>query len=335
MAVMRLLKRGIFFTLISLMVVSLLIVIYGSTSRSNPIGVFSTQAESEHARVAQADRFVQYLSSSYLEQIVRATSYRSLLALTNYINDNGIFVTNADAALQEAIRMASVNGVPLPEMDDNTLDDRLDELEVEARHGLLLNLSFTVLDVRFYQDNTTGPWQLGVNATINFTVDAELAQWNKTAAIVTRMDITGLEDPYWSAHTDGAFSHIIRPANVSVWDKSMLQGHIRNQTYAESQVAPSFFMRLMDDSGASDCCGIEAIIDFEALPPPLPVRYNMSYVDYCYFGQLCPGSIPNVNQSLFSVANISNASYQFLIEPYHIAFYNLSSDEITQVFNGT
>ncbi len=181
-------KKGIIFTLISILVVTLLVVTFSSQSYVT----LKDRVPVTNSRFTIANNYVIDLKESYLERALYVNSIRSLFALVMRVNQSGYF-SNYDelnTMFKEVLVSGTINGVNADEalgmeiFGKNNFIERLASIENASYSLLRINTSFDKrfdsLGVIVFQSNQTGPWRIGVNLTINFTVDAGLFAWNST-----------------------------------------------------------------------------------------------------------------------------------------------------------
>ncbi|MBU0979280.1 MAG: hypothetical protein KJ709_00605 [Nanoarchaeota archaeon] len=319
-------KKGVFYTIISFMIVGVLFIFYSST----PMETEQTELAVVQDRISQADTFIHDLEHDYLEHIVRATGYQTLYSLTEEMKDRGQtgFFLDLEETFGHLMMTGQIGIDDIPSMQGKTLDKRLLDLKANVDETLFIDLTYKNPVIEVYQDDATGPWALGLNLTLTLDMKTEAASWTKTLETMALLDISGLEDPFFNIHTDGNVDRLIVPTEIADWDSEALKEHLDAETYVHNERAPSFFDRLRNNIVPSACCGIESMISPDVINAGIVKQ--MSYVDHCYFSELCPGSEPG-NVQLFNVDGITTQNFEFMLEPYHISFYNISNEEIEQV----
>lgn len=233
---------------------------------------------------------------------------------TMYSSDSPSIMVNID----------DVIGQPI--MQGNTLLERLESIENASRRILFIETDFDLGNVTIYQNNDTAHWYVRVDMNISYNVNSSIAFWKNSISVSSFLSILGLEDPYYYVMS-GGIPNIIENELESItteyltknflWNLTYLKQHINYMTYKPEEQAPSFLMRFINNTGASLCCGIESIIYHS-------VDKNMTYIDYCFWNETCPGSDPDGNYSLYNITGITTPSYSFKLEPYHWRQYNVS-----------
>lgn len=324
-------KKGVFFTFMSILVVGVLVLAFSSdvyVTSKNKIPVIKS-------RVKTADSYLRNLETSYLETSLYTSSYNALNSLILYIEKEGFLTGENDlnAKFKEVLLNGTINdgeniseeyGIKL--MEENTFIHRLDKIEEMSQEVLHITTNFTKenIDTVIFQSNDTGPWQIGVNLTMNFSVDAGVALWNKTKTVSIIISIIGFDDPLYLVNPSVPCYHQIKqtPFNDTEWNVDTLKEHIANATYRHesnesSEHSPSYLMRFYDSASPSLCCGIESMIN-ETLSDG---RYE-SYVDYCFWSDVCD----DYGTRLYNITGITTSSYPFKLDAYHVAQYNVESE---------
>lgn len=176
-------KKGIFFTFMSILLVIALMLAFSSDvyiTSKNRIPVVKS-------RIKTADNYLKSLEGAYLKRALYVSSYSAMESLTSYINQTtGLLINEAELNIKfkEAVLNGTIDGSSLDNMQDNTFIYRLEEMEEMSQDALHIETSFNKgyenIDTIIFQDETTVPWQVAVNLTLDFSINAEIALWNKT-----------------------------------------------------------------------------------------------------------------------------------------------------------
>lgn len=330
-------KKGVFFTFMAILVVSVLVLAFSSdvyVTSKNKIPVIKS-------RVKTADNYLRNLETSYLERSLYTSSYNALNSIILYIiyeDDFLVSENDLNAKFKEVLLSGTIEGKNINEeygielMEENTFIYRLDKIEEMSQDVLHIRTDFDKgdIDTVIFQSNDTGPWQIGVNLTMNYSVDAGIAVWNKIKTISIIISIIGFDDPLYLINS--GYSHPIKetPFNDTEWNVDTLKIHITNATYrhesnASTEHSPSYLMRFYESYSPSLCCGIESMIN-ETL---CDGETGKSYVDYCFWSDECdPGT--GYGNKLYNILDITTPSYPFKLDAYHVAQYNVE-DEVEQI----
>jgi hypothetical protein len=346
-------KRGIFFTMISVFVVSILLVLVSSQS----FVTLKDEIPVTKTRVQIANSYVNNLEDVYLSRVIRSSGYRALYALTVYmnwtLNDFLFDKYDMENYFREILINGTVDGSPVTLqgvelMKDYNLTFRLLQIENVSFDVYNINTTFdkdygrlnasTVL----FQSNDTGPWNVGVNITFNYTVNATVASWNKIKTIPVKVPIQGLDDPFYfvNALMDGRpetqYTNKILQTNIKQWNATRLREFVNKSAYRHSEYAPNFLMRLYNNNTNSSCCGIESSINPALLQINTINRddssLQKSYTDWCFYGLRCPPDPPiegSIGGSFWNITGVTNYTiggynYAFKLDTTSVLRYNVT-----------
>src|SRR3989338_4446120 len=252
-------KGGVFFTLISLTLVAILLVIFAR----NLSAVRDT--ESTAARIRSIDSFLKDVESSYLPLSARASGYRAVLATTQYLNSTQQYISFP----QSEIGGVLINGTLASGqvMTENTLSNFTSHIMDVAKETYSIDL-YVVLNGA--QVGQTSPWQIEIEVNVSLLARADVGNWSRDATIRTQIPIAGFLDPQYLIRT-GAYEQPISQSNITngQWNISVLDSFISEGRYlhVEGSGAPSFLERFKESPEPSECCGIESTINPEMISP--------------------------------------------------------------------
>ncbi|MFC1800811.1 hypothetical protein ACFLYT_02015 [Nanoarchaeota archaeon] len=317
-------KKGFFFTIIALIIVSLLFMIFmgrGDVAQR-------TIAPVEESRIKVVNNYVRSAEDIYIKRMLVASSYKAIDEVIGYAKNLGEAPDDLNWFSNLMID-GKLNNINI--MGEHSLSDKLELLENVTFEMLHLNASFKPIEAKLFQNEATGPWRLGVNLSVAVFVDGIIAQWNSTTIIEALIDIEGMNDPLIRYNTDKDKWPISKTEFGSNWTGNNTFVHLIEKTYKHEPRAPSFINRLMNLTPESECCGIESLIDFSSLG--LKVK-NVSSVDYCYWKEF--GCIEEgYGQFLWEVDNITDAGVPyFRLDSYHSIQYNTTNKDKCE-FNDT
>lgn len=318
-------KKGIFFTIMAIFFISLLFIFFFSQV---PVKVqkplTGAGKESVKARLIQLDDHVKNLDESYLSRVLLVSGREAMRSyIAKNMNDSAYF-GKLNQTFAEMMMNGTINqGQDLNEstygiyyMVNNTLTRHLKAFLDATTRFLDVETNITIHDLRIYQDNSTGPWAFAVEMNSTYWIRDGVGFWNFTSPFTVLVPIEGFYDVPFAVDADTSMKRIIVQTNITRWGNTSLHRFIELQAFKHDERAPSFLQRIQGDGNASSCCGIESILPFDFLDPGTK---NMSYVDHCYFFESCPGSDLSGNFSLYNITTITNSSYHFRLEPYHIS----------------
>ena len=325
-------RRGMFFTLVAILIITVVFVSFSPEYSST----IDYQTEVTQSRVEAANELVETIKYSYVPAAIEASSYHALKWLSHDLKGSGSGFSSR-TVFNESFEWMMMNGtlrcptLPCPfynpEMKKVNFRNLLNEMENASRDYSQIETNFTAknFNLSLYQNRETGAFQVGVNLTINFSVDAGLARWDDLENISVFFEFEGIEDPLYAIHDTGpGYVNVFNATNLTNYNISNTLLAIEQRTYryaGERLVAgpdkakyhgPSFLDRFVDGDNVnhglffdiahgtanySACCGLESLINPDtmhlATDPNHPARKDNSYVDWCYFS--ASGSYCNSN----------------------------------------
>ncbi|MBW2988161.1 hypothetical protein DRJ48_02375 [Candidatus Woesearchaeota archaeon] len=324
---LRLGKRGVFYTAISLLIVSIMLLAF----KSKPTEIASGRFDAEASRVEVANALVKNINEGFIERLLKVSSYRALNALALYINTtkDPIDPSELNDVFKEVLITGNISGKPIDEeigikiMENYTLVDNLRRLEEAAWEGLSIITRFntTNSNVVVFQSNASGAFNVIVNLTLRYTVLAGTATWNVKKTWSVKVPIEGLYDPLWFKWEGRAIPIEFAEYEVDYaknW--TSLFKFIDNIDYMRQPYGPSYLMRLTGQYNLSSrCCGIESAVNPYYLN--FTREYNRTYIDFCFYtvGKCAPYG---VNKTLYELENITTHTpntkfYGFKLDARH------------------
>ena len=281
---LRIAKKGVAFTLISL--VFLTLVFFSLESEKD----YSLRQESSvvGSRVRATDFFIYDLERD-IERGTYIAGFRSLLGLQQYITSTGRYINNTPETLQEILVYGTINGSYVSVMNETQLTVWIERIKHEAAK-IAVDLEYTINDVQAYH---TDPWVVGIelNVSLNISDRTGVASWDRDQLIATQINITTFEDPIYTVSTYGRVINTIQATNVTDFtdgtDTANLLYHLDNSLYIESESAPSYLMRLSGNLSNSTY-GIESLVNLKELEDMLLDPKNKTCIDYYYFSNETP-----------------------------------------------
>jgi hypothetical protein len=302
----RMNKKGIFFTILVMAMLSLFLVSYGIYSDVKSRG-------SINKRIETMNNFIFSIETDMSRQIY-VSGYRAILAIENKITADGHFIANSQNAIREAIINGSIENENISLMAGYKLSDiNLILADLGNKENLLID--YSIKEVNISQDD---PWNVKIDVIVDSYIKdkGNLAYWNRTKVISSKIDIVGFEDPLYLINTNGKISNRI---NKTIY-KPFVQGtnvdnlsiHSQYSYYIESTNAPSFLDRLEGKISANSN-GIESLVYLPELSLQGMNIQDKSCVDYIYFS--------NNNPASFKIQGMPS---WFEIDDAHVETYNLS-----------
>lgn len=299
-------KKGVFFTILVMAMLSLFLISYGFYSDIK-------SRESINKRIETMNNFIFSIEKDMSRQTY-VSGYRAILSIQNKITADGHFIANSQNAIREAIINGSIENENISLMSGYRLSDiNLILADLGNKENLLIN--YSIREVNISQED---PWNVRIDLVVDSYIKdkGNLAFWNRTKVISSKIDITGFEDPLYLINTNGKISNRI---NKTIY-KPFVEGtnidnlsiHSQYSYYIESSEAPSFLDRLEGKISANPN-GIESLVYLPELSlQGIPIQ-DKSCVDYIYFS--------NNNPVSFKIQGMPS---WFKIDEAHIGTYNVS-----------
>jgi len=274
-------KKGMMFTLITITVISLFAISYGTYNLiQDNIAI--------NKRITTLNNFIASVEQDLPRQIF-ISGYRAIFLMEKNILDTGGYITNVNTSLNELFFNGTLDGTSQDLMDDATflsiqsfLTDNADKINAQIQ---LQNPTFSITQ--------SGPWNLKVtlNTTLIVEDKSNLASWNRSASINSIIPIHNFEDPLYSLNTQGKVINKVNQTPYQIFvtgaDYTNLTDHFQNSFYKSSTSAPNFLMRL-EGNLTSDLDGVESMVyPQELIDRGITVKYK-SVIDYIYFSTSDP-----------------------------------------------
>lgn len=296
-----------FFTITVLVILSLFLVSYTVYSLID-------QQKTIQKRVSTMNSFLFSIEKD-LERQVYISGFRSILVAEQWISQNGQYLVDLNASLQENFFNGKMYGQDDPLLLGTTYGEIQDSLNQKANE-LNINVTLTNPKISISQDD---PFNVKITLTLNLNMQdrAQLAKWNRTETIVGRIPISNFEDPLYLIATAGrltnSFNKTLTSTFVQGSDVSALLDHATNSRYIASTSAPSFINRLQGQITTASPYGIESLVNLQKLAAQGISLQDKSCVDYIYFS--------NSNPTSYHVTGMPS---WFKIDSAHIPVYQVN-----------
>lgn len=299
-------KKGMFFTAMAIVLISLFVFSYGFYSS------FEKRKSIEN-RVSTMNNFL-FSTEQDLSRHLYISGYRTLFLMEKKIFETGQRISNPESLFNETFFSGSFEGGSQEFFEGETLLEIENSINKAASEvGVNLSMSNPILNV-----SQSDPWNIKVTLDYHLLMSDEgnLAHWDKNASTSAYIPITNFDDPLYTIETNRLvtikitrtlFSNFISGA-----DASNLSSHLTNSYYKASVNAPSFLNRLKGDSSASPY-GIESFVNLQKLINEGVSIYDKSIIDYIYFSAQNPTpTCSHVGMpSWFKVDSINAPAYNF------------------------
>lgn len=276
-------KKGIFFTFIAIGLVSLLV--YSFTINTGYI--YRDSMFVIETRVNTISNFIKDVDTD-IDRGFYISSFRSMLAIGDFITANNTFMPDIEAAFEEALINATVMGDTHGLLTGASFTDWTEKIKEEA-DKIDIVIDFIISNVTL---NQSDPWKVNAEMDIayNITDKKQTANWMRGNHLQTEVSILGLEDPTYSLNTYGKIINKIVQANETDFDDlDVLKNHISQSYYIASERAPSFLMKL-EGNFSNSTWGIESIVNFQEFEIQDITVKTASAIDYIYFDNVSVSS---------------------------------------------
>lgn len=307
--VLRMNKKGFFFTIMSLILVSSVLLILVPQSHEAVI----TMEKAEETGLKYGNDFYEALEHSILPSFIRTAAYNALDNISrNYtlLIASGVDFDTAFKGLfwNESRTISDLGNKYNMSHMLGVLEDAFDEASPDL-YELDIEEDYEHVVITIFQNNDTGPYQVGVNVSMRATLTTPFALWNRTLDITSFVPIIGLEDPIYFNFTNEQYRNFFEYSPLDIgkdlnatqenleqlytpvqigcflsksWNYTCFKDHVNRSAYFKNTLAPSFLQRMrLNISANSTCCGIESFLNPNT---SFPKGIDMEKIKYGYEG---------------------------------------------------
>ncbi|MBI4451232.1 hypothetical protein HY642_04615 [Candidatus Woesearchaeota archaeon] len=300
-------KRGVFFTIIAVLLVALAVVTMLSFTATTPM-----HAQSAEVRIRTLDAFLRDTETN-IDRALTIAATRAILAFEQEALSAGKYIDSVQAAFPAAVLNGTYHNRTLTLLENATLEDWTGRVKAQAATiGIQIDLGFSDVAITH-----ASPWILQANLTASISLaDAGgLASFAVVYKSNASFSIIGFEDPLYPLNTLARVPNIINQSPFAGFvtnnETTNLQLHVNHSYYIAHPDAPSFLMRL-EGNLSNSTHGIESLVYLPKLSAQNIALKSRTVVDYLYFG----------NQTVTDYA-ILNMSSWFRIDEAHLAAYEV------------
>lgn len=296
-------KKGIFFTMIVILIVSLLVVSYTFYS-------YIEERKAIQKRIETMNNFISSLEQDIPRKLF-ISGFRAVFTFENKIVDSGAYILNVNSAFQEIFYNGTFGNQAQPIMIGATFSDIKNDLNT---NGKKININISVTNPQVLIDQID-PWNVRVTLIANFIIsdDSNLASWNKTLNTSGIIPILYFDDPVYLLNTQGLIANKINKTIYTSFNSASLLNHTTSQSYINSTEAPSFLDRLQGSLSSNSPNGIESLVNIQKLEAQGLQVYQKSIVDHIYFSSADP-----------SKCHVSGQPAWFYLDNNHLPTYQAS-----------
>jgi hypothetical protein len=307
-------KKGIFFTLISLVLVTIITHIFTQSTAG------LQQDNAAMLRIQVLDNFITEVEAAYLPLALQAASFKGINATISWMDAQNVWLTNPGTELGSIIKNGTL-GIQIVQ-NNNTVENFTRKVEQTAAKTHGMDLTIKVNSVLF---NESAAWQLDIAANVTVIAKSNVGNWSREGVMIsTILSIEGLPDPQYISRTDGAYHKTIRRSTIipGQWNATKLAALITSGNYTRfpGSSAPSYLERFKNSPQASSCCGIESTITDSLLPLAMQ-NQQKSYADYQFWTMASP--CPNGGQPVDLYTINPPVTSPFRLDFDHVAKYNV------------
>jgi hypothetical protein len=211
------LRRGVLFSMISILLSSFFIVLFWSANTAR----IDTTTGAVETRVTVMNHYITSLDI-YVEDATRLSTRAALAAMTKRIeSSSGIdtveqMVANISSCLATGKTTisstagefnCSTSGDSLKKRIDNFTDIGKQELGIITEYVLSSQADINVTDF--------APFEINVRFWMNYTVNDSFSRWNRTVLHTVVVSVIGLPDPLFKRHASGKVVGGYRSRNIT------------------------------------------------------------------------------------------------------------------------
>jgi hypothetical protein len=327
-------RRGIFFTVIALLVIAFLITYQQLSFPAPTAGGTDTAARS---RVITMNDYAGAFET-YALQSLSTSGYLALQNLSAQIRVQGAYLNDVNASIRYCLsnRTKDTNCMNASQ----TMNASLAQLIALAQTNLSITTQYVIHDVWISEEQ---PLQVVFWMNISYNISDPFARWNVQERILsTPVSVEGIEDPAFAYNNA---SGLVRTRTFSgtpfirtQFDNASFTAFYLNQSYISNpgtnipgsyQSAPSVLQRYTGRLlNGSSCCGIESVLRVQYITSATvndPRIVNWSFIDYEFFSRT---TIPVFNCAQLENAKLRNDAFAdrlVRLDTYHfINVYNLT-----------
>ncbi len=294
-------RKGIFFTMIVIVIISMLVASYSFYS-------YTKERRTIQKRIETMNNFIVSLEEDIPRKMF-ISGFRTIFVFNSKIIESGNYIQDVNFGTQEIF----INGTYLGQNQPIMIGARLEDLKNDLRNqGSKININVTIRDekISIYQ---TDPWNIKLSLTANFSIEdkTNLASWNKTIIAIGEIPIFYFEDPVYLIGSGGLITTKINQTSLTIFTQQSLLNFSQNQEYLNSTNSPSFLDRLEGKLSSKNLYGIESLVNIPRLQTQGITTNQKSIVDYIYFSTNNPSYCHISGQpNWFYLDNSSLSTYQ-------------------------
>lgn len=300
-------KKGMIFTVLAIVILSVFLLTYTVYS-------IGENRKSIVKRVETMNNYVFSLEKDFPRQLY-ISGFRIIFIFEKKIVNTGNPISDIDSSFQELFFNGTLSGQEQELMNGVTYNGIIENLNRKAESvNLAINLTNPEISI-----SQVDPWNILVTLKVDMTIKdyGNLAMWNKTEIIMSKIPIENFEDPMYILNTGGLVTNkinrtIFKPF-TSGTNVANLTLHNQYSYYINSSDAPSFLDRLQGNFNPNPN-GIESLVNLLGLSAQDIDVEDKSCVDHVYFSSNNPVS-----------HNIQGMAAWFKLDDEHLTLYQVEN----------
>ncbi|NJL43892.1 MAG: hypothetical protein HC945_01020 [Nitrosarchaeum sp.] len=291
-------KKAVVFTLLSLSLAALLLLVYGWTYEKG----WEEAYDAEALRVQALGSLILDIEDFILLTLQTGTK-STLAAMTRHVESEGyLSPSTPEEAFQDCFLHAEIDGVACVHEQNTTMQHWMDLLVNQTNKSTGALLQYTIHNVTIRQEY---PFLVDVIANITITLQDPAASWTFTKEYPVTVSIQGRTDPALQ-HVFGVRRAIAEktPPPGGTWSYTQLQEMYAEGSYRERlNKSPSYLGRFAGNFSPSYCCGIETV-----LPSTLPIsdKPSRSFTDH----QIYTDAYYACGDQVYAITGFSDPDFQ-------------------------
>ena len=287
--------------------------------------------EQDLVKVNSLNGFVRDLETSYMRGLMRAMTERTINSTIEHLYKKGDLEIDPEDVFSDALLNGKITIDDIDYPVDFALTNELEELKNFIASTAGADFSYQIYGFSLEQYDT---WLLVAGLNMSYTLEHDLAKWERDFYIESNVSVLGFEDPLYkrlglNRTLNNTFDTGVKTDFYSdptvVWTEDAFKAMYENFLFSPHPDSPSFLDRLAGDfESQSGCCGYESF-------------FNESDV---YHLEDFPGvSIKNHVDSLFEDGShvyivkdyqFIDPAKTFLINSERLADYNLCDKDLVE-----
>jgi len=308
---MELNKKGMFFTLIAISLLSLFLI-------SMTVITNLDERESINKRIVTMNNFVNSLEED-LPRKLYISGYRIIFLYEKRILESGNYISDVNASFSEAFFNGTIEGSINSEEVAFLEGVRFLDIEQAINEkSSKVNLRVDLENPRVEVDQID-PWNVHVSLVVDLSVADEnnLASWNSTKTVEAFIPTENFEDPIYLINFNGLYAPRVNQTPYTIfvdeYDVTNILDHIEKGYYINSTDGPSFLMRL-EGNLSSSIYGVESLINLQKVSDQGFTIEEKSVRDHVYFSEENPDIFcdeSNVFPSWFRIEDEDNVLFNY------------------------